>query len=131
VKPAGGLYSTAGDLFLLYEMMLEGGAYEGHRYLSPAAVEELTRTQTGDLRTGFTDGLSWGLGFQVVKEPQGVTAMLSAGTFGHGGAYATQSWADPVNRTIYILMVQRRGFPNGDQSEIRRAFQQAAADAVR
>ena len=73
--------------------------------------------------------MSWGLGFQVVKEPQGVTAMLAPGTFGHGGAYATQSWADPQTRMIYILMVQRRGFSNGDQSPIREAFQAAAARA--
>jgi CubicO group peptidase (beta-lactamase class C family) len=111
-----------------YQMMLNGGTYEGRRILSVSAVRELTRTQTADIRTGFTDGMSWGLGFQVVKEPQGVTAMLSPGTFGHGGAYATQSWADPQTQTIYILMIQRRGLPNGDKSEIRRAFQTAAAE---
>jgi CubicO group peptidase (beta-lactamase class C family) len=82
--------------------------------------------------TGFTDGMSWGLAFQVVKEPQGVTSMLSPGTFGHGGAYGTQSWADPVNQTIYILMIQRRGFlPNGDDSIVRKAFQQAAFDSLK
>ena len=63
---------------------------------------------------------------QVVKDPQGVTAMLSPGTFGHGGAHAPQSWADPVNQTIYILMIQRRGFNNGDNSAVRKAFQPVA-----
>ena len=38
--------------------------------------------------------LGWGFGFQVVKEPMGVTQMLGKGTFGHGGAYATQSWGE-------------------------------------
>ena len=70
--------------------------------------------------------MSWGLAFQVVKDPQGVTAMLSPGTFGHGGAYATQSWADPEEESIFILMVQRRGVPNGDGSPFRQAFQEAA-----
>ena len=127
VRPAGGLYSTAEDMFRFYRMLLDGGVCDGHRYLSEAAVHQMTRTQTGELETGFSPGMSWGLGFQVVKEPQGVTAMLAPGTFGHGGAYATQSWADPQTRMIYILMVQRRGFPNGDQSPIRQAFQAAAA----
>ena len=130
VKPGGGLFSTADDLRRFYQMMLNGGIYNGQRILSEASVRELTRTQTGDIKTGFTDGMSWGLAFQVVKEAQGVTAMLSPGTFGHGGAYATQSWADPVNQTIYILMIQRRGFNNGDNSPIRKAFQQAAFDAL-
>ena len=34
------------------------------------------------------------LAHQQLREPQGVTRMLSPGTFGHGGAYGTQSWAD-------------------------------------
>lgn len=130
IRPAGGLFSTADDLFRFYQMMLNRGVWEGKRILSTNAVTQLTQTQSGDIKTGFTDGMSWGLGFQVVKEPQGVTAMLSPGTFGHGGAYATQSWADPVHQSIYILMIQRRGFPNGDNSPVRKAFQQAARDEL-
>lgn len=130
VKPSGGLYSTAEDLRRFYQMMLNGGVWEGKRLLSKKSVRELTRTQSGDIVTGFTDGMSWGIKFQVVKDPQGVTAMLNPGTFGHGGAYATQSWADPVKQAIYILMVQRRGFKNGDNSPIRLAFQAAAAGAL-
>ena len=56
--------------------------------------------------------------------------MLSPGTFGHGGAYATQSWADPKRDLILILMIQRAGFPNGDDSPVRKGFQAAAAAAV-
>jgi CubicO group peptidase (beta-lactamase class C family) len=130
VRPAGGLFSTAEDLFRFYQMVLNRGTWKGNRILSKAAIQELTTTQTGEIKTGFTDGMSWGLGFQVVKEPQGVTAMLSPGTFGHGGAYATQSWADPVHQSIYILMIQRRGFPNGDNSPVRKAFQQAATELL-
>jgi len=127
VYPAGGLFSTAEDVRRFYQMMLNGGTWNGKRLLSAEAVHELTHTQTGDIKTGFTDGMSWGLGFQVVKEPQGVTRMLSPGTFGHGGAYGTQSWADPERGVIYILMIQRKGFPNGDNSDVRNAFQTAAA----
>ncbi|MDA0348813.1 MAG: serine hydrolase [Verrucomicrobia bacterium] len=130
VKPGGGLFSTADDLRRFYQMMLNGGIYNGQRILSKVSVRELTRTQTGEIKTGFTDGMSWGLAFQVVKDPQGVTAMLSPGTFGHGGAYGTQSWADPVTQTIYILMIQRRGFNNGDNSPVRKAFQEAAFRAL-
>ena len=56
--------------------------------------------------------------------------MLSAGTCGHGGAYGTQAWIDPVKQLIYILMVQPSNLPNSDASEVRRAFQSAAADAL-
>ena len=127
---AGGLFSTASDMAKFYQMMLNGGEANGRRYLSVAAVKQLTTTQTGDIKTGFTEGMSWGLGFQVVKEPLGVTAMLAPGTFGHGGAYGTQSWADPKSGTIYILMIQRARMANGDGSVIRQAFQEAAAAAL-
>lgn len=126
VKPGGGLFSTADDLRKLYQMMLNHGIL-GTRLLTEQSVQELTRTQSGDIETGFTTGMSWGVHFQVVKAPQGVTATLHPGTFGHGGAYGTQSWADPVNQTIYILLIQRKGFPNGDDSPVRHAFQQAAS----
>ena len=49
---------------------------------------------------------------------------------GLGGAYGTQSWADPANQTIYILMIQRRGFNNGDNLPVRKAFQATARAAL-
>lgn len=128
--PAGGLFSTASDICKFYQMVLNKGVYKGKRLLSESAVEQMTTTQTGELKTGFTEGMSFGLGFAVVKEPQGVTSMLSKGTFGHGGAYGTQSWADPKKGVIYILMIQRAKLPNADASDIRREFQETAAKAI-
>ena len=52
--------------------------------------------------------------------------MLSPGSFGHGGAYGTQAWIDPVKQVVYVLMVQRSNFPNADASDVRKAFQEAA-----
>lgn len=127
--PAGGLFSTAADVAQFYQMMLNRGGGHGHRLLSEQAVAEMTRTQTGDIKTGFVEGMSWGLGFQVVKAPQGVTAMLSSGTFGHGGAYGTQSWADPAKDLVLVMMIQRAGLPNGDASDMRRVFQEAAVES--
>ena len=91
-------------------------------------VKLMTTIQTDGLKTGFTPGNGWGLGWCVTREPQGVTAMLSPGTFGHGGAYGTQAWIDPVRGLAYILMVQRPGV-NGDASKLRQAFQQSASEA--
>ncbi|MBM3878960.1 MAG: beta-lactamase family protein [Verrucomicrobia bacterium] len=130
-RPAGGLFSTAADVARFYQMMLQDGVWQGQRLLTSEAVRQLTHTQSGELRTGFTDGMSWGFGFQVVKEPQGVTAMLAPGTFGHGGAYGTQSWADPKQDLILVLMIQRARLPNSDASDLRRVFQDAAVNAIR
>ncbi len=126
--PAGGLYSSAKDVGQFYRMMLNGGELDGKRLLKPETVDLMTTTQSGEIKTGFVEGMSWGLGFQVVRDPLGSTAALSKGTYGHGGAYATQSWADPVKGLAYVLLIQRAGMPNGDGSEIRAEFQKVASE---
>ena len=128
-SPSGGLFSTAGDLSRFYRMFLNGGELDSVRVLSPESVEAMTTVQTGDLKTGFTPGNGWGLGLCVVRVPQGVTRMLSPGTFGHGGAYGSQGWIDPEQGLIYVLMIQRRDIGNSDASPMRDAFQSAAVAA--
>lgn len=128
---AGGLFSTAGDLFKLHTMWLGGGESGGRRFISKEALSQMTAIHSGDLKAGFTEGMGMGLGFQVVRDPVGVTAMLSPGAYGHGGAHGTQGWIDPKTRTIYIMLIQRAGLKNGDASPMREAFQKAAAAAIR
>jgi CubicO group peptidase (beta-lactamase class C family) len=123
----GGLFSTAPDYAKFALMLLGGGTLDGKRYLSEAAITLLSTLQTGELETGFTPGNGWSIGCCVVRNPQGVTASLSPGSFGHGGAYGTQCWIDPVAGRIDILMVQRANFPNADASDVRKAFEAAAA----
>jgi CubicO group peptidase (beta-lactamase class C family) len=72
-----------------------------------------------------------GLGFHLVGTPTGVTESLSPGSFGHGGAYGTQEWIDPVRRKAYILLIQRTDLPNSDGSDIRREFQRTAVEAYK
>jgi CubicO group peptidase (beta-lactamase class C family) len=128
---AGGLFSTAEDLLKIYSMVLNGGESNGRRYLSEVALKQMTTIQSGDLKCSFTDGMGMGLGFHIVREPTGVTATLSPGTFGHGGAYGTQGWIDPKRRAIYIMLIQRAGLKNGDASPMRQAFNEAAQGLLR
>jgi CubicO group peptidase (beta-lactamase class C family) len=136
----GGLYSTAPDYARFARMLLNRGTLDGTRYLSDKAMTFLATPQTGDLPTGFFQNdtygnrganYGWGLGTCVLRTPHdGVAGMLSAGTFGHGGAWGTQAWIDPVKGAAYVLMVQRSNFPNSDASDVRRAFQEAAVGAL-
>src|SRR5205085_11759711 len=119
------------DIARFYQMALNRGELNGKRVLSADAVAQMTSIQTGELQTGFSPGHGWGLGFAVVREPQGPTQMVSAGTFGHGGAFGTQSWADPLKEMVFVLMVARQNFGSGDGSDIRAEFQTLAVDAVK
>lgn len=110
--PAGGLFATARDLSRFYQMLLNGGELEGKRYLSEASVKELTRRQTP-----ATVKESYGLGFGV-----------SATTFGHGGAYSTNTVAETDRGLILVWLVQHASFPGaGGQSQ--EAFRNAAHTA--
>lgn len=123
----GGLFSTAPDYARFARMLLNDGSLDGTQYLKPESIKLMSTIQTGDLKTGFTEGNGWAIGCCVVRQPQGVSATLAPGAFGHGGAYGTQAWIDPANDRVYVLMVQRANFPNADNSDLRKGFQNAAA----
>lgn len=137
----GGLFSTGPDYARFCQMLLGGGVYHGKRLLSPEAIKLLATVQTGNLPTGFLQtsqygfrgtNYGWGIGTCILRAPHpGVTEMLSPGTYGHGGAWGTQAWIDPVRGVAFILMVQRPDIGNADASELRRAFQHAAVDALK
>jgi CubicO group peptidase (beta-lactamase class C family) len=122
----GGLFSTAADYARFARMLLNDGTLDGRQFLKPESVQRMRTIDTGDLQAGFLPGHGWGLGVGIVREPQGVTRMLSPGTFGHGGANGTQAWIDPTKGQVFILMIQRSNFPNSDDSPVRLAFQEAA-----
>ncbi|HTL16311.1 MAG TPA: serine hydrolase domain-containing protein, partial [Patescibacteria group bacterium] len=136
----GGLFSTGPDYARFCQILLGQGTFKGKRYLSPQSFALLTTVQTGDLPTGFFQSAGfgqygtnygWGIGTCILRSPHpGVAAMLSPGTFGHGGAWGTQAWIDPLRGVAYVLMIQRNDLPNSDASDIRRQFQEAAAKAV-
>jgi CubicO group peptidase (beta-lactamase class C family) len=131
-NPSGGLFSTAADLARFYQMVLNEGQFNGKRIMSGQAVDEMTNlAHDGKIVTGFTPGNGWGIGWCVVREPQGATAALTPGSAGHGGAHGTQSWMDPNRGLVYIMLVQRTGFGNGDDSDMRRAFQDTVAKAIK
>lgn len=127
--PAGGLFSTAGDLVRFYQMILRGGESNGTRFIKEETLRRMTANQTADLKVSFTDGMHMGLGWHIVHQPQGVTEALSPGTFGHGGAYGTQAWIDPAKGLIMVLLLQQANLGNSDGSEMRRAFHAAAMAA--
>ena len=124
--PNGGLFSTATDYSRFLRMLLNMGTLDGRTYLKAETVRLMTTNHSGDFKAGWNPGHGWGFGVAILREPQGVTATLSPGTFGHVGAYGTHGWVDPVTRHVHVLMIQRTsgGF---DDSVARRAFHKSFA----
>lgn len=132
-NPSGGLYSTASDMARFYQAVLRDAKTPGgeRRLLKHETAKQMLTPLTGDLTVGFTPGNQWALGWCVVRHPQGVTRLLSPGTFGHGGAYGTQAWVDPQREMILVLMIQRQKFGNADGSDVRDEFTETAIKSHR
>lgn len=130
-SPSGGLYSTAADMAKFYQAVLNDRNMKPKQLLHHIYANQMIQRSSGSVTTGFTPGNRWGLGWCVLKEPQGVTRLLSRGTFGHGGAWGTQGWIDPEREMILVLMIQRSRFGNADGSDVRDAFTELAIKAHR
>jgi CubicO group peptidase (beta-lactamase class C family) len=126
--PAGGLFSTAADLGAFCRMILNGGTLDGRRYLSEAAVREMTSTQTGDLLSKGQGENGFGLGWMTSKKSTGDSGPAIPGPCGHGGAYATNMSIDPGRGLITVYLVQHAGWPGVDGGAVLGAFQKAAAE---
>jgi len=122
-----GLCSTALDYATFLQMYLNGGELNGKRILSRTTVETIMRNQVGDL---FGGGMKhYGLAFGVLTEKgQGRGGEGTAGTFDWGGYFNTQYFADPVEKTVGVLMKQTQGGADDTGWKFRLLVQQAIDD---
>ena len=128
-SPAGGLFSTASDVGVFCQMVLGGGVYHGKRYLSAAAVQQMTSTQTGDLLGRGPNEGGYGLGWSTSRKLHRPSDPAPVGPCGHGGAYSTNMWVDPPRGLVTVYMVQHAGYPGKDGGQIWPALQNAAYTA--
>lgn len=127
--PAGGLFSTAMDLSIFCRMILSGGVWEGRRYVSEAAIQQMGSTQIGDLLSGGKSENGYGLGWSTTRKLHPDTTLATMGGFGHGGAYATNMQIDPPHQLITVFMVQHAGFPGPDGNRVLPTFTKTATEA--
>lgn len=100
-----GLSSTAEDYAKFLQMYLNGGFYNGHRLLSRTTVNTIMQNQIGDFWKGGSHTL--GLAFSLVTEKGVATGGYgSEGTFGWGGYFNTEFFADPKEQVIGVLLKQ-------------------------
>ncbi len=105
-EAAGGLFSTTHDIFRYGLMLANNGDLDGKHYLSPAAMDELRKEQTGTTKVNYS------LGYH-----------LRNGMFGHDGAYGTDLSVNPKTGMVAVFMTQCTG---GDQWVARDLFLKTA-----
>ena len=123
-KPMGtesggaGISTTADDYLRFCQMMLNGGSFDGKRYLSRTTIALMTSdhlgpkvatpVQPGELLMGV-QGYTFGLGFMVRQGPGMASVPGSEGDYAWGGYGGTFFWIDPKEQVIGLLMAQTPG----------------------
>jgi CubicO group peptidase (beta-lactamase class C family) len=105
VSGHAGLFSNAYDLAMLYQMLLNGGTFNGERYLKAETIKQFTAYSSNISRRG--------LGFDKPEKDNASrrepypSALASPQTFGHTGFTGTCVWVDPKSDLVYIFLSNR------------------------
>jgi len=122
-----GLFSTADDLGVYCQMMLNGGSYRGVRILSPLSVAEMTKPRLVS-ESGWTRGLGWDINTSFSSNKGD---LFGLGSFGHTGFTGTSIWIDPATQ-MFVVFLSNRVHPNGkgDVGPLRGRVASIAAGAI-
>jgi CubicO group peptidase (beta-lactamase class C family) len=118
-----GVFSTADDLAVLAQALLNGGSYDGDRILTQKSVEQMIT----NFNTEFP-GDSHGLGFEL-NQRWYMSGLASPRTAGHTGYTGTSLVIDFASQSFAILL-SNRVHPSrnwGSNNPARRAVAQALA----
>jgi CubicO group peptidase (beta-lactamase class C family) len=117
----GGLYSTADDYLRFTQMLLNGGEFDGRRFLSPRTVQMMrTNHLAAEPLKTVRAGTGWGLGFRTVVDAAAAGEPVADGTFDWYGIGGTWFWIDPVTDLAFVGMIQHRGRANNEIRTISR-----------
>jgi CubicO group peptidase (beta-lactamase class C family) len=124
----GGLMSTAEDYLQFAQMLLNGGELNGQRLLSPRTVDLMASNHVGDMFNGKlgrpAHGMGYGLLVGIVEDSVAAGLRVSNGSFGWDGAYGTQTWIDPREKMVTIVMIQTQ------VASVQRDFENAVMQAI-
>ncbi|HEY0054529.1 MAG TPA: serine hydrolase [Pedobacter sp.] len=102
VSGHAGLFSSANDLAILFQMILNGGTYGGKEYFKPETIKLFTSKYSNVSRRG--------LGFDrwdPDRTNRYPSDLASDKTYGHTGYTGTCVWVDPEYDLIYIFLSNR------------------------
>ncbi|ASK62325.1 serine hydrolase [Virgibacillus phasianinus] len=121
-----GLFSTARDLAIFAQMILNDGQYEGARILQPESVQLMGTNQLPNF-PGDAHGLGWEL-----NQSWYMGALASPSTMGHTGFTGTSIVINPNKQTMVIVLTNNV-HPTRESSStnpIRRQVAGKTADAI-
>jgi beta-N-acetylhexosaminidase len=115
-----GLFSSARDMAIFAQLMLNRGYYGGERYIDPATIDLFTRR--------FDPGSSRALGWDTPEGNSSAGSYFSPASYGHTGFTGTSIWIDP-ERDVFVVLLTNRVNPTRDNQR-HIALRREVADAV-
>jgi CubicO group peptidase (beta-lactamase class C family) len=92
-----GLFSTAADLSIYAQMMINGGEYGGVRVIADSTVQLFTRREAG------TRALGW----DTCNNRGSCGSLMGEEAYGHTGFTGTSLWVDP-DRDLFVILLTNR-----------------------
>ncbi|HRZ41176.1 MAG TPA: serine hydrolase [Bacteroidales bacterium] len=108
ISGSSGLFSTAGELGIIGQMLLDSGSYGGRKIFEPSTVALFTSRQAG---------VAYGLGFDTGNRAGMAAPSASPNTYGHTGFTGSVIWIDPDNRLVFVFL-SNRVHPNPENQKI-------------
>jgi uncharacterized protein YbbC (DUF1343 family)/CubicO group peptidase (beta-lactamase class C family) len=108
-----GLFSSAADLSIFAQMLLDGGRSRGARILSSLSVDKMTTPET-PVGKMVVRGLGWDIDSPYASNRG---ELFPVGSFGHTGFTGTDIWIDPFSKT-YVILLTNAVHPAGEGNVI-------------
>jgi len=111
-----GLFSTSEELAVIMQMLLNGGSFNGRKFLNPRTIGLFTQTyHEGENHRGL--GFDKPNGFPNLNKNKklkwnNVFNYAPLRLFGHSGFTGTWAWVDPKEKLVFIFL-SNRTFPYG------------------
>lgn len=104
-----GLFSTAKDVSILLQMLLQNGYYQGKQFIDSAIVKKFT--------TRFSENSSRAFGWDTKSDQNSAGSLMSSNSFGHTGFTGTSCWVDK-DRNLIIVLLSNRVHPTRENTKI-------------
>ncbi|MGH9729935.1 MAG: glycoside hydrolase family 3 N-terminal domain-containing protein [Candidatus Acidiferrales bacterium] len=116
-----GLFTTAQDVSVFAQMLLNGGVYAQRRIFTRDIIEEFTARVT-------MGNSARALGWDVPTENSSSGHYMSRHAYGHNGFTGTSIWIDP-DKQLFVILLTNRVYPSAANDKIRQV-RPALHDAI-
>ncbi|MBU2637084.1 MAG: serine hydrolase, partial [Bacteroidetes bacterium] len=126
VSGHAGLFSTATDLAIFVQMILNGGSYGGVQYIKPEPIKLFTERPNMKMQRG----LGWD--FKTLNGYSSAGNLFGQKSFGHTGFTGTSIWVDP-ERNLFVIFLTNRVHPtraNTKISKLRSDLHDAVIESI-